>query len=205
LEVAVTKRVLEIVLSSLGLVVVSPVFLLAALAVKLNSDGPIFFRQKRIGRNFKPFSILKFRSMVEDAPQRGAAITAGDDPRITPVGRVLRATKIDELPQLINVLRGEMSLVGPRPEVPKYVELFRNDYEEILRIRPGITDPASLPYHDEAAILAQAEDPEREYVEHVLPEKIRLAKQYVARSSVAFDLRVIVATLACLVFDRARR
>jgi len=199
------KRTIDILLAALGLAVLSPLLALAALAVRLSSPGPVFFRQERVGRGFKPFFILKFRSMVHDAPQRGAAITSGEDPRITRVGRVLRATKIDELPQLVNVLRGEMSLVGPRPEVPKYVDLFRADYEEILRVRPGITDLASLKYHDEAGILGQAEDPEREYVERVLPEKIKLAKEYVARSSVLFDLRVILATVVRLVCDRVSR
>jgi lipopolysaccharide/colanic/teichoic acid biosynthesis glycosyltransferase len=199
------KRAIDILLAALGLAILSPFLALAALAVRLSSPGPVFFRQERVGRGFQPFFILKFRSMVRDAPQRGAAITSGEDPRITRVGRILRATKIDELPQLVNVLRGEMSLVGPRPEVPKYVELFRADYEEILRVRPGITDLASLRYHDEAAILGQAENPEEEYVGRVLPEKIKLAKEYVARSSVLFDLRVIVATLVCLVSDRVSR
>lgn len=199
------KRTFDVFAAAVGLALLSPLLAIAALAVRLSSPGPIFFRQERVGRGFKPFFILKFRSMVQDAPQRGAAVTSGEDPRITRVGRILRATKIDELPQLVNVLRGEMSLVGPRPEVPKYVELFRADYEEILRVRPGITDLASLKYHDEASILGQAEDPEREYIERVLPEKIKLAKEYVARSSVFFDLRVILATVVRVVWDRVSR
>jgi lipopolysaccharide/colanic/teichoic acid biosynthesis glycosyltransferase len=189
------KRLFDLTVSAAGLLILSPVLLLVALLIKLDSQGPVFFRQERIGRNFRPFSIYKFRTMVVDAPQRGAAITAGGDPRITRFGRLLRKSKIDELPQLINVLRGEMSLVGPRPEVPKYVELFRQEYDDILRVRPGITDLASLKYRDEAAVLAAAQNPEQEYVARILPEKIQLAKQYIRNASFLFDLKLILRTL----------
>ena len=189
------KRFFDLTVSAAGLLILSPVLLLVALLIKLDSQGPVFFRQERIGRNFRPFSIYKFRTMVVDAPQRGAAITAGGDPRITRFGRLLRKSKIDELPQLINVLRGEMSLVGPRPEVPKYVELFRQEYDDILRVRPGITDLASLKYRDEAAVLAAAQNPEQEYVARILPEKIQLAKQYIRNASFLFDLKLILRTL----------
>lgn len=192
------KRLFDVVASLAGLVLLSPLLLLAALAVKLTSPGPVFFRQERMGLRFRPFHIYKFRSMVADAPQRGTAITFGDDPRITRIGRILRKTKIDELPQLFNVLKGDMSLVGPRPEVRRYVEMFRDDYEEILRVRPGITDLASIEYCDEAAVLGSAENPEEEYVRRVLPEKIRLAKKYVSRSSLVFDLMLIARTLAAI-------
>src|SRR5205823_3489062 len=131
--------------------------------------GPIFFRQERIGKKFRPFFIYKFRTMEHDAPRRDGLITIGADPRITRVGRILRKTKIDELPQLVNILKGEMSFVGPRPEVSHYVALFRRDYEEILTVRPGITDLASLKYRDEAEVLRHAENPQEEYVRHVLP------------------------------------
>jgi lipopolysaccharide/colanic/teichoic acid biosynthesis glycosyltransferase len=133
--------------------------------------------------------------MIQDPFGRGPLITVGDDPRITAAGRFLRKTKIDELPQLINVLKGDMSLVGPRPEVRQYVELFRKDYEEILKIRPGITDLASLKYHDEAALLKQLENPEAEYRNRILPDKISLSKEYVEKSSFVFDLAVILKTL----------
>ena len=196
------KRAFDLIAAGSGLVLLSPLLMLAAACVRLTSPGPVFFRQERIGRDFRPFFILKFRSMVEDAPARGAAITYGDDPRVTWIGRLLRKTKIDELPQLVNVLKGEMSLVGPRPEIPKYVEMFRADYAEILRVRPGITDLASLKYRDESAVLGRAEDPEAEYVRRVLPEKIALAKEYVARSSLWFDVRLILGTLVCLVAGR---
>jgi lipopolysaccharide/colanic/teichoic acid biosynthesis glycosyltransferase len=143
--------------------------------------------------------------MVEDALRLGGPITFGDDPRITRVGKWLRKSKIDELPQLINVLRGEMSLVGPRPEVRRYVEMFRDDYEEILQLRPGITDLASIEYRGEAAALGKASDPETEYVRRVLPEKIRLAKQYVRRRSLWLDLGIVVGTLIHLAGDRIPR
>src|SRR3972149_8115601 len=132
--------------------------------------------------------------MVQDAPRKGGPITFGNDPRVTRVGNVLRKTKIDELPQLINVLKGEMTFVGPRPEVPKYVLLFRQDYEEILKVRPGITDLASLKYRDEATILGRSENPEEEYIGRVLPDKIKLAKEYIRRSSFLFDLSLILKT-----------
>jgi len=195
------KRGFDIIVSFLGLVVLCPLVLLVAVAIKLDSPGPIFFRQERIGRGFRPFFFFKFRTMAQDSIARGQSITVGDDPRITRVGWFLRKTKIDELPQLINVLRGEMTFVGPRPEVPQYVELFRQDYEEILKVRPGITDLASIKYRDEAALLAQAENPEEEYVTRVLPDKINLGKEYIRRSSVLFDLTLMFKTFLRL-FDR---
>jgi len=191
----VTKRLFDIVVSSLGLVLLSPLMTGAALLIKLDSKGPIFFRQERIGKGFRAFYIFKFRTMVQDAPHKGGPLTAGDDPRVTRVGRFLRKAKIDELPQLINVLKGEMSLVGPRPEVRPYVELFPKDYEEILKVRPGITDLASLKYRDEAATLERAENPEDEYLRRVLPDKIRLAKEYINKASFSFDLKLILRTI----------
>jgi len=188
-----------VILSALGLLLLGPVLLLVAVAVKLSSPGPVFFRQQRVGRGFRPFLIIKFRTMVADAPRLGGPITFGDDPRITRLGYILRKTKLDELPQLFNVLKGDMSLVGPRPEVPEYVELFRRDYEEILRVRPGITDLASIKYCDEAALLGAAEDPQREYRERVLPEKITLAKQYVREASLWMDIKIIAGSLLAVV------
>ncbi len=194
------KRVFDVAASGCGLVLLSPVFLAAALAVRFSSPGPILFRQERVGLRFKPFEILKFRSMSVDAPRNGPTITAGADPRITRVGRVLRKTKIDELPQLINVLKGDMSIVGPRPEVPQYVAMFRQDYEQILQVRPGITDGASLKFRNEAEILGRSADPQAEYIERILPEKIALAKQYLARRSMFYDLGLIARTLWQVVF-----
>lgn len=193
------KRLFDIVAATAGLLLLAPLFGAVALMIKLDSPGPVVFRQERIGKGFRPFWIYKFRTMGEGASERGVLVTAGDDPRITKIGRLLRKTKIDELPQLLNVLKGEMTLVGPRPEVRKYVELFRADYEEILRVRPGITDWASLKYHDEAAILGNFEQPEREYVSRVLPEKMALAKAYVRQASFVSDLALIFATLRKLI------
>jgi lipopolysaccharide/colanic/teichoic acid biosynthesis glycosyltransferase len=193
------KRGLDVAASAIGLLLSLPLLVLAALAVKLSSRGPVFFRQERMGRDFKPVRIFKFRTMVMDAPKLGAQITAGADPRVTAVGRFLRKSKLDELAQLINVLHGDMSLVGPRPEVPKYVEMFRDEYREILRVRPGITDPASIKYRDESATLGRASDPERAYVEQILPDKIAIARDYVARQSFLSDLTIICRTLAAIV------
>jgi lipopolysaccharide/colanic/teichoic acid biosynthesis glycosyltransferase len=199
------KRTFDLVASAMGLLLLSPLFALIALWVKLDSSGPVFHRGQRVGRKFRVFEILKFRTMVADAPSRGGPITIGDDPRITRAGRLLRRTKLDELPQLINVLLGDMSLVGPRPEARCFVAMFRQDYDTILQVRPGITDLASLKYRNEAAILAQAENPEQEYVARVLPEKIRFAKQYVAGRSLRFDLMIIARTVLQLLGDCLRR
>ena len=188
------KRTFDIGVSFVGLILLSLLMLLAALAIKLDSPGPIMFRQKRIGKGFHPFLIYKFRTMRE-ASGRRRSLTVGDDPRITSSGRFLRRTKIDEIPQLINVLKGDMSFVGPRPEVPEFVELFRSEYEEILKVRPGITDLASLKYRDEAAVLGHCNNPQEEYLRHVLPDKINLNKEYIRRSSFFFDLTLILKTV----------
>jgi len=189
------KRGFDFLVSLCGLLVIWPVLLLAALFVKLTSRGPVLFKQERVGRNFRPFKILKFRTMVVDAPKMGAQITAGRDPRITSVGHILRKTKVDELPQLINVVKGEMSFVGPRPEVPKYVEMFHDDYEELLKVRPGITDIASLKYRHESELLGESADPEATYVHDILPDKIALGKEYIRRSNLWFDLQLILKTV----------
>ena len=193
------KRFLDVFVSSVGLLLLSPMAALVAILIKFDSRGPLLFRQERVGQGLRTFRIYKFRSMVVDAPLKGGPLTAAGDPRLTRVGRILRKTKIDELPQLINVLRGEMTLVGPRPEVPRYVALFRNDYEEILRVRPGITDLASLKYRDESSVLSRAADPEQEYLTRVLPDKIALAKEYVRRSSLTFDISLILKTVARII------
>ena len=190
-----SKRAFDCIAALLGLVLLCPLLVLVALLIKLDSAGPILFRQERIGKGFRPFRIYKFRTMVQDAPHQGGPITFGADPRITKLGRVLRQTKIDELPQLINVLRGDMSVVGPRPEVRPYVELFREDYAEILQVVPGITDLASVQYRDEAEVLGRFPDPEAAYVHHVLPEKIKLAKDYVRRASFYYDITLILKTV----------
>jgi len=189
------KRMLDIIVAAVGLALLSPLLVVVAVLVKLTSPGSVFFVQERIGLGFCPFQIYKFRSMVQDAPRKGHLVTFGTDPRITSVGSFLRTAKIDELPQLINVLLGDMSLVGPRPEVRKYVEMFRDDFAEILRVRPGITDPASIKYRNEAEILGRSVDPEKEYIEKVLPEKIRLAKEYAQNASLWLDFLIILKTI----------
>jgi lipopolysaccharide/colanic/teichoic acid biosynthesis glycosyltransferase len=198
------KRLFDIVVSSAGLIAVAPLLCVVAGLVKLSSPGPVLFRQERIGRGFRPFAILKFRTMVQDAPAKGMAITVGGDPRITPIGHWLRKWKVDELPQLWNVLCGDMSLVGPRPEVRKYVEMFSGDYADVLTVRPGITDLASVRFRHESELLAQAQDPELEYCQRVLPQKIALAKEYIQRASVPFDLIVIAQTLIAILPAKSR-
>ncbi len=189
------KRAFDIFFSLCGIVFLLPVFVLAALMVKLDGGGAVFFRQERMGRDFRPFKLYKFRSMRESSAS-GPTVTVGGDSRITRAGRILRRYKIDELPQLINVLKGEMSFVGPRPEVKKYVVLFKPEYEMLLKVRPGITDPASIRYADEEAVLAASSSGwEEAYVKRVLPEKIRLSAEYVrGRKDLATDLRLIVRT-----------
>jgi lipopolysaccharide/colanic/teichoic acid biosynthesis glycosyltransferase len=193
----VLKRTFDLVAATLGLIILSPFLLAVAASVKVSSPGPVFFRQERIGRNFAPFRIFKFRTMeVCDTPE--SLITIKGDPRVTPFGRFLRETKLDELPQLINVLKGEMSLVGPRPEVPEYVRQFRADYEEILRVRPGMTDDASVVYRNEEELLAGADDPHDAYLRVVLPKKIQMAKEYLRKRSFSHDLSLIIRTLVRL-------
>lgn len=189
------RRALDVLASSVGLVLLSPVFAAVAVAIAATSPGPVFFRQVRVGRHGRPFRMYKFRSMRVDAEALGGQLTVSGDPRVTRVGAFLRSSKIDELPQLINVLRGEMSLVGPRPEVPRYVALYTPEQRRVLEVRPGITDPASIRYRDESAVLAQATDPERAYIEEVLPHKLAINLAYLDRRSLASDVGVILATL----------
>ncbi len=193
------KRAFDLLGASLALLLLSPLMLAIAVAIKLDSRGPVFFRQQRVGRHGVPFCIHKFRSMAADAPQRGPALTVGDDPRITRVGRWLRRTRLDELPQFIDVLAGAMSLVGPRPELPQYVAHYPAALRErALSVRPGITDPSSLLYLDEAELLARAADPEREYVEVILPRKLQCAADYAAQASLRSDMGVLLRTLKLL-------
>jgi lipopolysaccharide/colanic/teichoic acid biosynthesis glycosyltransferase len=192
------KRIFDVIVAAGGLLLLTPLLLLVSLLIKLDSPGPVFFTQERMGRKFRSFRIYKFRTMVPDAPRLGGKITAGADPRITRIGRYLRWTKVDELPQLLNVLKGDMSVVGPRPEVRQYVELFRSDYEEILQVSPGITDLASVHYRHEAELLGGAENPEDRYVKEILPEKIKLAKEYLHRSSFFFDIVVLLKTFVAI-------
>lgn len=194
----IVKRGFDILFSLIGLVLTLPLFAAAALLIKRDSPGPVFYRGVRVGRGGRPFHMLKFRTMVANADKIGGPSTAGDDPRITRVGRWLRKYKLDELPQLINVLKGEMSFVGPRPEVPQYVELFTEEEKTILTVRPGITDWASLWNCDEGAVLAGSPDPERTYLEKIRPTKVKLQLEYVRGMSLSTDILIVLRTVAAL-------
>ncbi|WP_161974767.1 sugar transferase [Piscinibacter terrae] len=190
---------MDVLLAGAGLLLFLPVMLLIAAAIKLDSPGPVFFRQERVGRHGVNFRIHKFRTMV-DKPADTRLLTVGADPRVTRVGRWLRSHRFDEIVQLIDVLKGDMSLVGPRPEVPKYVALYPSEVrDKVLSVRPGITDPAALAYRDEGRLLAQAADPEKEYVEVVMPAKLAHALAYVERASLAGDICLLLRTLKVFV------
>lgn len=194
------KRLFDLFFSGLGLLALGPLLLLIALAVKLDSPGPVFFRQERVGRHGRPFRIHKFRTMQHAPTGQGLQITVGADRRITRVGHFLRASKLDELAQLIDVWQGTMSLVGPRPEVPRYVAHYPAGLrDKILSVRPGITDIASIEYRDESTVLARAADPEHAYIHEVLPHKLALAAAYVDQASVWLDVRPIFRTIAAIV------
>ena len=194
------KRGFDIVLPSILLIILSPVLLAAGLAVKLSSPGPVFFRQERVGRMNRPFPIFKFRSMVKNADKIGAEITVGhDDPRITKVGHILRITRADEFPQLLNIIRGDMSLVGPRPEVRRYVDHYTPEMMATLLIRPGITGTASIAFRNENDMLSGQDDPEEYYIYSILPEKMRINLEYVRHISFRGDIRILLDTLKCAV------
>lgn len=196
------RRWLDAMVAIFGLLLTSPVLLAAAVAIKLDSPGPVIFRQKRVGRDGKPFEILKFRTMRQDAERHGGQLTVGADARVTKVGGFLRAWKVDELPQLINVVRGEMAVVGPRPEVPRYVELYSAEQRRVLEVRPGITDPASIKYRNESEVMAAQTEPERYYVEVLMPRKLEINLDYLAHRSLASDFGVIVSTAAAVINRR---
>lgn len=188
-----SKRAFDLAGASLGLLFLSPLLLVLSLLVKLEDSGPVFFRHERVGRDGGAFHIIKFRTMVAGAT--GPSITVDGDPRVTRVGRFLRHWKLDELPQLINVVKGEMSLVGPRPEVPVYVARYEGIQTRVLDLVPGITDPASLAFRREGELLAGVADPERHYVREIMPEKIRMNLEYADRATLWSDLVVIVRTV----------
>ena len=194
----VLKRLMDIVISGGALLVIWPVLLVVALAIKIDDPGPVFYRQVRVGRGGKTFRIFKFRTMVVDADKKGLAITVGRDNRITRVGALLRKTKLDELAQLINVFVGEMSFVGPRPEVQKYVDMYTPYQRQVLLVRPGITDYASIAYRNENDMLAEAEDPERMYIDVIMPDKIELNMKYLREISPLADIRLIFGTIAAV-------
>ena len=195
----IAKRAMDIVISGGALLVIWPVLLLIALAIKIDDPGPVFYRQVRVGREGKAFRIFKFRTMVVDADKKGLAITVGKDNRITRMGAFLRKTKLDELAQLLNVFAGEMSFVGPRPEVQKYVDLYTPYQRQVLLVRPGITDYASIAYRNENDLLAGAEDPERMYIDTIMPDKIELNMKYLREISPLADIRLIFGTIAAII------
>jgi len=188
------KRYFDLSVSIVSLVILLPVFLLVAVAIKLDDGGPVFFFQERVGRNFSTFKVVKFRTMTTDPQVAGPLVTSENDKRITKVGKILRKLKIDELPQIFNVLRGEMSIVGPRPEVPKYVKLFEKDYRKLLTVRPGMTGYASVVFRNEEQILSRYTEPETGYVTEILPKKIKLELIYVSRVSFILDIKIFLWT-----------
>lgn len=194
------KRAFDICVVLAGLGLTMPIMCVVAVFIALSRTGPVFFSQERMGRNFTRFKLFKFRTMVVGAQAMGPAVTKGSDPRITRFGSFLRKSKLDELPQLFNVLRGDMSIVGPRPEVEKYAVLFRDKYELILSIRPGITDYATIKYRDEQGVLDKYDDTEKGYINDVLPSKIELYEKYLREMSFTTDLKIIIATAKRLFF-----
>ena len=196
------KRAMDVIVAAAGLVLLSPVFVALAAAIKFDSPGPVFYRGVRIGLEGRPFRMLKFRTMVSDAERRGGTSTADSDPRITRVGAVLRRGKLDELPQLINVLTGDMSLVGPRPQVAHDVEKYTAAERALLSVRPGVTDYASIRFRDEGRILEREPDPDEAYIRLIRPEKIRLGLEYVRTASLRVDLKILAQTMVS-VFGRS--
>lgn len=192
------KRLFDIIASAIGLLLLSPLFLILAIWIKCDSNGPVFYKQKRVGRGNKDFDLYKFRSMRVGADKLGLITVGGRDPRITRSGYFIRKYKLDEFPQLINVLKGDMSIVGPRPEVRKYVDLYTPEQLGVLQVRPGITDPASIRYRNENELLAQVEEPERYYREVIMPDKLRLNLEYVQTMSLGADLRLIFSTFRAI-------
>ena len=189
-------RLLDVFFSALGMLVLSPVFLIMSIWIKTDSKGPVFYKQVRVGKDNMDFLLYKFRSMITDADKKGLLITVGGkDPRVTKSGYFIRKYKLDELPQLINVFNGDMSLVGPRPEVRKYVDMYNDKQHKVLSIRPGITDYASIEYMDENKILGEAEDPERSYIEVIMPEKIRYNMKYIENQSIGEYFKIIFLTI----------
>lgn len=188
------KRLFDVLCSGFGLLILSPIFVLVAIYIKLDSKGPIFFKQIRVTQNGKKFKILKFRTMRINSEEKGQ-LTVGKDHRITKSGEFLRKTKLDELAQLINVFMGDMSLVGPRPEVPKYVELYTEKQREILKMKAGITDYASIYFANENELLEEKENPEQYYIDEIMPKKIELNKKYIREASVMTDIKIIILTI----------
>ena len=192
-------RFFDFILGLVGLVVLAPIFIMLAIWIKIDSKGPVFYKQVRVGQNGINFGLFKFRSMVVDADKKGLITVGGRDPRITRSGYFIRKYKLDELPQLINVLVGDMSLVGPRPEVRKYVDLYTDEQQKVLSVKPGITDYASIEYMDENEILGKSSDPEKTYIEDIMPEKIKYNMKYIQNKNVSEYFKIIFLTLLKIV------
>ena len=188
------KRLFDLMITIPMLLLVSPFFLIIALLIKLGSKGPVFYMQTRVGINSRDFKIFKFRTMQMNADKAGLLTVGGRDPRVTPIGYFLRKYKLDELPQLLNVLFGSMSLVGPRPEVRKYVDLYNVEQQKVLSVKPGITDYASIEYSEENELLAKSNDPERTYIDEIMPAKLLLNQKYIAEKSLTTDIKIIWLT-----------
>jgi lipopolysaccharide/colanic/teichoic acid biosynthesis glycosyltransferase len=194
------KRLFDIIFSIIILIVLFPLFLIISLWIIIDDGFPVFYLQERIGKDFKPFKLIKFRTMYKDADKKGLLTVSSKDNRITPSGYYLRKFKLDELPQFINVLKGEMSIVGPRPEVKKYVELYNDEQKKVLLVKPGITDEASLKYIDESDVLARSENPEWTYINEVMPEKLKINLQYIKNQNLLYDLKIIFWTAKKMFF-----
>ena len=195
------KRIFDIVASGIGLILLSPLFVILAIWIKCDSLGPVFYKQVRVGRNNMDFQLFKFRSMRVGSDKKGLITVGGHDPRITRSGYYIRKYKLDEFPQLINVFKGDMSLVGPRPEVRKYVDMYTEEQMHVLDVRPGITDLASIRYRNENELLERVNDPDKYYVEVIMPDKLRINLEYVARHSFTFDIRLIFQTFRAIVSE----
>lgn len=193
------KRIFDIVASGIGLILLSLLFVILAIWIKCDSIGPVFYKQVRVGRNNMDFQLFKFRSMRVGSDKKGLITVGGHDPRITRSGYYIRKYKLDEFPQLINVFKGDMSLVGPRPEVRKYVDMYTEEQMHVLDVRPGITDLASIRYRNENELLERVNDPDKYYVEVIMPDKLRINLEYVARHSFTFDIRLIFQTFRAIV------
>jgi lipopolysaccharide/colanic/teichoic acid biosynthesis glycosyltransferase len=196
------KRAFDLLGSLAGLLIISPLLLVVSCLILVTMGWPVFYRQVRIGKDGEHFKIIKFRSMIKNADRQGPAFTAGGDPRITPVGRLLRKYKIDELPQLINVVLGDMSLVGPRPEVPEYVDRYTDEQRRVLSVRPGLTDTASIVYRDEESVLSRYDDAQKAYVDKIMPAKLKLNLAYIERAGFFSDLSLIFKTLEKIFWRR---
>ncbi len=195
------KRIFDIVASGIGLILLSPLFVILAIWIKCDSIGPVFYKQVRVGRNNMDFQLFKFRSMRVGSDKKGLITVGGHDPRITRSGYYIRKYKLDEFPQLINVFKGDMSLVGPRPEVRKYVDMYTEEQMHVLDVRPGITDLASIRYRNENELLERVNDPDKYYVEVIMPDKLRINLEYVARHSFTFDIRLMFQTFRAIVSE----